>query len=308
MAARPRQVALSLALVLVLPAAAAAQPPLLGEEVCVTAAVEGAIGEVCAQRSGFGAVWAVELTDTADDGRPVKATVSLEVAEASDPSALVGGGDGAGDTVRASGDLRPRVGAALGDLTIETCVVIRFLPDRCRSASAPLLQLSSSATPTQLDRLEELVFEVPLEGFVEVRHAAERSGVEATFDWSSDGCSAGPFRELFDERLDAACLRHDFAYRNYGQLALDPTDEVRRRVDEQLAADAAAVGQGALAGGLRDTLRRFGAPVFYGDDLARLWGVPDFLIERLLPDDEDEQLLGSPSVAASDGAGPGSRT
>ena len=97
---------------------------------------------------------------------------------------------------------------------------------------------------------------------------------------SSDGCSAGPFRELLEERLRDACLRHDFAYRNFGQLFLDPTDDVRRRVDEQLAADVTDLGQGSLAGGLRDTLRRFGGPVFFGDDLAALWDVPDFIVSR----------------------------
>lgn len=294
MADRSRQgFALSLALLLGIPALAAAETTPLGQEACVTASVDGATGEVCAQRRGFGAVWAVELTDTEDDGRPVKVTVTLDVIDASDQSASVGDGDRAGNTVRASGDFRPRVGSALGDVSIETCVVIRFLPDQCRSAAVPLPQLHGSGTPAQLERLEELVFELPLERFVEMRTAGERGAVDATFDWSSDGCSAGPFRELFDGRLGAACLRHDFAYRNYGQLALDPTDEVRGRVDEQLALDATAIGQGALAGGLRDTLRRFGAPVFFGDDLATLWGVPDFLVERLLADDEDD---GPPST------------
>ena len=88
-------------------------------------------------------------------------------------------------------------------------------------------------------------------------------------------------RGLFDDALGSACLRHDFAYRNYGQLALDPTDEIRSRVDDQLAADATTMGQGRLASGLRDALRRFAAPVFHGDDLATLWGVPGFLAERL---------------------------
>jgi hypothetical protein len=251
-----------------------------GEEVCVTASVDGATGEACAQRRGFGAEWTVDLTDTADDGRPVKATVSLEVVEATDQTASVDNGDGAGSTTRAGGTFRPRIGAALGDVTIETCVDIRFLPDRCDSASAALPQLDAQGTPAQLERLEELVFELPLERFLEVRTTRGHADVDESFDWSSDGCSAGPFRELLGS-LDAACLRHDFAYRNYGQLSLDPRDEVRGAVDEQLAADATAVGQGRLAPGLRDSLRRFAAPVFFGDDLASLWGVPDFIAQRL---------------------------
>ena len=276
-----RVTALSTVLMLVLPAAATAGAADPGEAVCVQAGVDGASGEACARRSGFGADWTVELSDTGDDGRPVKATVSLEVVEATDQSASVENSDGVGSTTRASGMFRPRVGAALGDVSIETCVDIRFRPDRCASASAMLPQLDAQGTPEQLARLEELVFELPLERFLEVRASRERAGVDAGFDWSSDGCSAGPFRERFDDRLGAACLRHDFAYRNYGQLSLDPTDEVRGRVDEQLAVDATAVGQGRLASGLRDSLRRFGAPVFHGGDLATLWGVPAFIAEGL---------------------------
>lgn len=258
----------------------AAEPAGPGDEVCVTASVDGAIGEACAQRRGFSAEWIVELTDTADDGRPVKATVSLEVLEATDQSATVENDDGAGSTTRADGTFRPRFGAALGDVTIETCVDIRFLPDRCASASATLPQLRAQGTSAQLERLGVLVFELPLERFLGVRATRGQAEVDEGFDWTSDGCSAGPFRELLGS-LDAACLRHDFAYRNYGQLSLDPRDEVRGRVDEQLAADATAVGQGRLASGLRESLRRFGAPVFYGDDLASLWGLPEFIAQRL---------------------------
>ena len=150
-----------------------------------------------------------------------------------------------------------------------------------------LPQLTAQATPAQRRRLEELVFEMPLAQFAAERAQAEHSGVDAGFDWSSDGCSAGPFRELFEERLEGACVRHDFAYRNFGQLFLDPTDDVRRRIDERLAADATDLGQGRLAGGFRDTLQRFGAPVFFGDDLAALWDVPDFIVSRLGLDTEE---------------------
>ena len=31
---------------------------------------------------------------------------------------------------------------------------------------------------------------------------------------------------------------------------------------------------------------RFGAPVFHGDELATLWGVPDFIVERLLTEED----------------------
>ena len=252
----------------------------IGDEVCVTSAVDGAAGTVCARRDRFGALWTTELTDTADDGRRVEARISLDVAEAPDESGTVENDQGEGLTVRSSGRFSPRAGAALGDVSLETCVIVRFGPDRCRTESATLPQLSAQGTPSQRQRLEELAFEMPLGEFVAERARAGHSGIDASFDWSSDGCSAGPFRELLEERLKDACLRHDFAYRNFGQLSLDPTDDVRRRVDEQLAADVTDLGQGSLAGGLRDTLRRFGGPVFFGDDLAALWDVPDFIVSR----------------------------
>jgi hypothetical protein len=251
-----------------------------GDEVCVTSAVDGAVGTVCARRHRFGAQWTTELTDTAGDGRPVVARISLDVAEAPDESGTVENDRGQGTTVRSSGRFSPRAGVALGDVSVETCVIVRFGPDRCRTESATLPQLSAQGTPAQRQRLEELAFEMPLDEFVAERVRAGHSGIDASFDWSSDGCSAGPFRELMEARLEEACLRHDFAYRNFGQLFLDPTDDIRSRIDEQLAADATDLGQGSLAGGLRDTLRRFGAPVFFGDDLAVLWNVPDFILSR----------------------------
>jgi hypothetical protein len=259
----------------------------IGDEVCVTSAVEGATGSVCARRDRFGARWTTELTDTAADGRRVEARISLDVAEAPDETGTVENDQGEGLTVRSSGRFSPRAGTALGDISLETCVIVRFGPDRCRTESATLPQLSAQGTPSQRRRLEELVFEMPLGEFVAERARAGHSGIDASFDWSSDGCSAGPFRELMEERLVDACLRHDFAYRNFGQRFLDPTDDVRRRVDEQRAADATDLGQGSLAGGLRDTLRRFGAPVFFGDDLAALWEVPDFIVSRFGLDAED---------------------
>ncbi len=262
-------------------------PANIGDEVCVSSVVEGAVGEVCARRDRFGALWTAELTDTADDGHAVEARLSLDVAEARDETASVVNDEGEGVTVRSSDRFAPRVGTALRDVSLEVCVILRFRPDRCQTESAPLPPLTPQATPSQLQRLEELAFELPLQDFIAERARATHSGVDADFDWSSDGCSAGPLRELFDERLEAACLRHDFAYRNFGQLFLDPTDDVRLRVDDRLAADAEDLGQGTLAGSLRDTLRRFGAPVFFGDDLAALWDVPDFIVSRFGPDTEE---------------------
>lgn len=250
----------------------------IGEQICVSAELEGADSEVCARRDGFGARWELRLTDTEDDGRPVRATVDLGVTDGPDQSATLEHDGGVGEMIRSSGLSSPRVGSGLGDISIRTCVAVRFGRDRCRTSSAPLPQLASRASPSQRARLEQLLFEDSLEAFLAARARALRDGFDADFDWSSNGCSAGPLAGLFDDRLQAACLRHDFAYRNLGRLAYDPTDDARRRVDEQLATDATALGQANLASALRTSLQRFAAPGFFGTDLATAWSVPAFLV------------------------------
>lgn len=257
-----------------------AEAQALGDEVCVTSELEGASGRLCARRDGFGAAWTAELADTSDDGRRVKARVGLDVEGGRDPSAELEN-EADATVVSEDGRFSPRIGSSLRAVSIETCVEVRFARDRCETASVTLPQLPGGATLAQQERLDELIFDMPVHDFIEVWSADARDGLDATFDWTSDGCSAGPFRELFDERLQLACIRHDFAYRNLGQMALAPTDDVRRRVDAQLAADIEALEQGRLTGGFEDTLQRFGGPVFYGEDLATLWGVPDFVVARL---------------------------
>ena len=268
------------------PAPAPTPPPgaHIGPPVCLTAEVSGAVGELCARRDRFGARWELDLTDTLADGRPVKATVELAVEGFRDLSETLENDRGAVTTVSSNGSFEPWFGVALRDISITTCVVIRFLPDRCRTRSAALPQLASRATPAQAARLEQLVFEESLQGFMAARDRAERSGVDADFDWTSDGCSAGPLAGLVGEGLEPACLRHDFAYRNYGRLFYGPTDAVRRRADEQLAADAIASGQAEIAPALSEGLQRFGAPAFFGADLLRVWPVPEFLIPFLRTD------------------------
>jgi hypothetical protein len=268
------------------PSAALAQP--VGEEVCTTTVVDGGRADVCARRDGFGVEWTAQVADTADDGRAVDTRIILDVADAGDPSTEIR--TGADGSVRSErGRFSPRLGTSIRSLTVQTCVDIRFAPDRCVVETIELPQPEPGATAGQLERLEELVFELPLDAFIDTWAAAERDGVDATFDWSSDGCSAGPFRDLFDERLQLACIRHDFAYRNLGQMGLAATDPVRAAVDAQLAADIEAVDQGRLAAGFQDALQRFGGPVFYGEDLGPLWGVPNFIVRRVatpeLPDE-----------------------
>lgn len=60
---------------------------------------------------------------------------------------------------------------------------------------------------------------------------------EAPFDWTADGCTATPWP--WSKVFRAACVIHDFGYRNYGnhgttRLHLDPTENRRKWIDERL--------------------------------------------------------------------------
>ena len=61
---------------------------------------------------------------------------------------------------------------------------------------------------------------------------------EAPFDWTTDGCSA-PTPWPWSRVFRAACVMHDFGYRNYGNqgsthLRLDPTEKRRNWIDDRL--------------------------------------------------------------------------
>jgi len=170
----------------------------IGAPVCVSAQVPGALGKACARRDRFGARWTLEATDTQADDRPVKATIRLEVTDARDETATLEHDLGVGDTVSRDGSFSPRIGSALGDISVTTCVVVRFRPDRCETTSATLPQIASRATPAQAARLERLVFVEPLERFMAIWEQEEHPGIDADFDWDSNGCSAGPLAGLFD--------------------------------------------------------------------------------------------------------------
>ena len=176
------------------------------------------MGRLCAQRDRFGARWTTELVDEADDGQEVTATISLDVAEAPDLVEAIENDAGPGESIDRTAGFNPRTGTAVGEITIQTCVVIRFRPDRCRSVSAAMPPFDRQGTPAHLTRLRSLVFEEPLDSFIETRQQGVRSGLDADFDWASNGCSAGRLAGFFDDRLEKACLRHDFAYRNFGNL------------------------------------------------------------------------------------------
>lgn len=113
-----------------------------------------------------------------------------------------------------------------------------------RRAAAAILSLATAALVTacapapgpqiggRLLARAEVEMEVALPTFVE--HRADRG---TPFDWSSDGCSNSPDHPFgFD--FTAACLRHDFGYRNFLRgLRLDPTPARKAGIDARLAAD-----------------------------------------------------------------------
>jgi hypothetical protein len=95
--------------------------------------------------------------------------------------------------------------------------------------AAPVASASTSSTvdPLRLSRLETLVFRMPIGDFTRI--ASRPAGVDSTFDWSTDHCSAplvGSTGRSFD--FTDACVRHDFAYRNYKRA--DAANQLRGRV------------------------------------------------------------------------------
>lgn len=95
----------------------------------------------------------------------------------------------------------------------------------------------------RLARLESLVFGTSLPSFQLA--AARRIGIDATFDWSTDLCSAplvGSTGRSFD--FSAACTRHDFAYRNFKRADADNpargalwNSRIRQRIDDLFLRD-----------------------------------------------------------------------
>lgn len=102
---------------------------------------------------------------------------------------------------------------------------------------------ASALSPSQISRLDTLVFQTSLANFQRV--ATHRSGVDAAFDWSTDHCSAplvGSTGRSFD--FTTACARHDFAYRNFKKADSEGprhglwwNSRVRHRIDRQFQRD-----------------------------------------------------------------------
>ncbi len=91
-------------------------------------------------------------------------------------------------------------------------------------------------TPAAERYLVEDLMAAELSEFLGYRSAPDR---DLRLDYSTDGCTApvvGNAGRTYD--FTAACLRHDFGYRNYGRLGL--IGERRRSVDERFLADMQA--------------------------------------------------------------------
>jgi len=106
---------------------------------------------------------------------------------------------------------------------------------------ATVVSAASGAVPPAHDASADtavvvhLVFGTDLNGFVKGRAAARR--LHPHLDWTTDGCSApvvGSSGRSFNFR--SACVRHDFAYRNFARLGL-LNAAMRARVDEVFRLD-----------------------------------------------------------------------
>ena len=96
---------------------------------------------------------------------------------------------------------------------------------------------------TRLARLESLVFGTTLPSFQLA--GVRRAGVDASFDWSTDLCSAplvGSTGRSFD--FTGPCTRHDFAYRNFKRADAEHpargtlwNSRVRQRIDSLFLRD-----------------------------------------------------------------------
>ena len=93
--------------------------------------------------------------------------------------------------------------------------ILAILVAVASSLTAPSVSVNDPATTA--GRVEVLMFQTPLTSFVSMSRSPR--GVDESLDWSTDQCSAplvGSTGRSFD--FTAACLRHDFGYRNYKLL------------------------------------------------------------------------------------------
>lgn len=89
------------------------------------------------------------------------------------------------------------------------------------------------------------IMQSSLAGWKKIK-ARKHTGIDATFDWNDNGCTAsfGPISAPNRAKFNSACERHDFGYRNLGHgyygsknLALSSFPGTKDSVDKILLAD-----------------------------------------------------------------------
>jgi len=147
------------------------------------------------------------------------------------------------------------MGAERGQGSVEYAALLALVLVALTVAGPPVVDAArevtarlATARPDRRVVVERLV-DAPLDAFLRQRASPGRDG---RLDWTTDGCSApvvGSRGLTFD--FHAACLRHDFGYRNLKALGL--LDAPRRRhVDAVFLTDM----QASCATRRRRTVRR----------------------------------------------------
>ena len=118
-------------------------------------------------------------------------------------------------------------------------------PSAATHAPAARVAYSRTARATRVDSL----MRGSLGRFQRVKNHA-KSGIDTTFNWSDDGCSAPWWTgtAYYSAVFNKACERHDFGYRNLGwgyytskNLALSSTPGTKDAIDKVFLADMRAL-------------------------------------------------------------------
>jgi hypothetical protein len=198
------------------------------------------ISGVC--RDGWGARFALEVTDNLADGACVYAEVKLKVLEWADPDEKTDSVCGSGTTETFAINLRgtPDRGQAITHADVKICRE-RNGPDPCTTAGWTVLPqhfvLGDAARLTEMNDL--------LTGSLATFLIHKAQQLPGVYDWSDDGCSA-PF-DIPPYTTDVflpACARHDWGFYNFGQRKTEgeetwfsATDATRKMVDDNFLRD-----------------------------------------------------------------------
>ncbi len=133
----------------------------------------------------------------------------------------------------------PAGAAPASDRSVSTTTAPAVAPDS--SAAAARVGFTRPQRKARVDAL----MTGPLGRFTKVKNRA-KSGIDTTFNWVDDGCSAPWWTGTiyYSTLFDKACNRHDFGYRNLGwgyytskKLALSSTPGTKDAIDKVFLAD-----------------------------------------------------------------------